>query len=160
MALTSRAALFGAGAAAGVAATRWVGALNPSLDGVAFIAPQGGETTLNDASLLSETPVFRHIIVKEPPGDALIAALRAELKAAEAAGRPVNLAAARHSMGGQAIPRDGHAITFDAPFVLADTAVGTYRVQAGTRWHQVITVLDPLAFPRKSCSRTPISASP
>ena len=89
MALTRRAALFGAGAAVGVAATQWVGASNPSLEGVAIIAPQGAEATLNDASLLSETPVFRHIIVKEPPGDALIAALRAELRSAEAAGRPV-----------------------------------------------------------------------
>ncbi|MGL4237685.1 FAD-binding protein [Tabrizicola sp.] len=149
MALTRRAALFGAGAAVGVYGTRWMGASNPSLDGVAIITPQGGETTLNDASLLSETPVFKHIIVKEPPGDALVAALRAELKEAEAAGRPVNLAAARHSMGGQSIPRDGHAITFDTPSVVAEAGAETYRVQAGTRWHQVITALDPLGLSPK-----------
>ncbi len=149
MALTRRAALFGAGAAVGVAATRWVGASNPSLDGVAILAPTGGEGTLNDASLLSETPVFKHIVVKEPPGEALITALRAELKAATAAGRPVNLAAARHSMGGQSIPRDGHAITFDTPFVQAEAGGETYRVQAGTRWHQVITALDPLGLSPK-----------
>jgi FAD/FMN-containing dehydrogenase len=149
MALTRRAVLAGAGAAAGVAGARWMGATSPSLDGVAIITPKGGETTLNDASLLSETSISKHIIVKEPPGDALVAALRAELKAAEAAGRSVNLAAARHSMGGQAIPRDGHAITFDAPFVQAEPGAETYSVQAGTRWHQVIAALDPLGLSPK-----------
>jgi FAD/FMN-containing dehydrogenase len=149
MALTRRAALFGAGAAVGVVGTHWMGASSPSLDGVAIIAPEGGEATLNDASLLSETPVFKHIVVKDPPGDALIAALRAELKEAEAANRPVNLAAARHSMGGQAIPRDGHAITFDTPQVTAEAGAETYTVQAGTRWHQVITALDPLGLSPK-----------
>lgn len=147
MALTRRAALFGAGAAAGVIGARWLGATNPSLDGVKVIAPQGGETVLNDASLLSETPIFRHIVVKESSEDTLVTALRAELKEAEAAGRPVNLAAARHSMGGQAIPRDGHAITLDAPLVEADGEI--YRVQAGTRWHQVIAALDPLGLSPK-----------
>ncbi len=147
MALTRRAALFGAGAVAGVFGTRWMGPSNPSLDGVAIIAPQGGETALNDASLLSETPVFKHIVVKDPPGDALLATLRAELKAAEAEGRPVNIGAARHSMGGQAIPRNGHAITFDTPSVVAAGEV--YTVQAGTRWHQVISALDPLGLSPK-----------
>lgn len=149
MALTRRAALFGAGAAVGVAGSRWMGAANPSLDGVQVLAPVGGEGTLNDASLLSETPIFKHTIVKDPPGEALIAALRAELKEAEAADRPVNLAAARHSMGGQSIPRDGHAITFDTPSVTAEAGAETYRVQAGTRWHQVITALDPLGLSPK-----------
>ena len=149
MALTRRAALFGAGAAVGAVATRWMGASNPSLDGVQIIAPTGGETVLNDASLLSETPIFKHIVVKDQPGDAVIAALRAALKEAEAAGRPVNLSAARHSMGGQSIPRDGHAITFDTPMVTAEEGAETYRVQAGTRWHQVITALDPVGLSPK-----------
>ena len=149
MALTRRAALFGAGAAAGAIGTRWMGALNPTLDGVAVIVPAGGEGTLNDASQLSETPIFKHVVVKEPPGDALVAALRAELKEAEAAGRPVNLAAARHSMGGQSIPRDGHAITFDFPMVSFAPGEETYTVQAGTRWHQVIGALDPFGMSPK-----------
>lgn len=147
MALTRRAALFGAGAAVGVAGSRWMGGASPTLDGVSVITPANGETVLNDASQLSETPIFRHITVKEPPGDALVAALRAELKAAEAEGRPVSIGAARHSMGGQAIPRDGHAITFDTPLVEASGEV--YRVQAGTRWHQVIAALDPVGLSPK-----------
>jgi FAD/FMN-containing dehydrogenase len=149
MALTRRAALFGAGAAVGVAGSRWIGAANPSLDGVSVISPAGGEQTLNDASLLSETPIFKHVIVKDPPGEALVVALRAELKAAEAEGRAVNLGAARHSMGGQAIPRDGHAITFDTPLVTGEAEAETYAVQAGTRWHQVIAALDPLGLSPK-----------
>jgi FAD/FMN-containing dehydrogenase len=64
-----------------------------------------------------------------------------------AEGRPVNIGAARHSMGGQAIPREGHAITFDAPSVEVDGEV--YRVQAGTRWHQVIAALDPAGLSPK-----------
>lgn len=149
MALTRRAALFGAGAAVGAFGSRWVGGASPSLDGVAVIAPTGGEGTLNDASQLSETPIFRHVVVKEMPGEALVGALRAELKAAEAAGRPVNIGAARHSMGGQAIPRDGHAITFDFPMVSFEPGAETYTVQAGTRWHQVIGALDPFGMSPK-----------
>jgi FAD/FMN-containing dehydrogenase len=147
MALTRRAALFGAGAAAGVIGARLMGAQNPSLDGVPVVSPTGADTVLNDASQLSETPVFRHIVAREAPKDAMIAALRAELKEAEAAGRPVSIGAARHTMGGQAIPRDGHAITFDAPSVEVDGDI--FRVQAGTRWHQVIAALDPLGLSPK-----------
>ncbi|OZA01947.1 MAG: hypothetical protein B7Y02_17135 [Rhodobacterales bacterium 17-64-5] len=45
------------------------------------------------------------------------------------------------------MPRDGHAITFDSPSV--EVAGETYRVQAGTRWHQVIAALDPLGLSPK-----------
>lgn len=147
MSFTRRSLLFGAGAAAGAIATRQLGSQNPSADGVAMIAPKGGAGVLNDASGLSETPIFRHITLTDR--GTVVDALRRELAEARAAGRPVNLGAARHSMGGQAIPRDGHAITFDAPLVEADTAARTYRVQAGTRWHQVIAALDPLGLSPK-----------
>lgn len=147
MAVTRRAVLVGAGAALGVAGTRAFGPQAPVLDGVPLIVPQGGAGVLNDASLLSETPIFRHIVLRDDPGEALLAALRAELREAAAAGRPVNLAAARHSMGGQAIPRDGHAITFDNGLV--EAGAETYRVHAGARWHQVIAALDPLGLSPK-----------
>ncbi|MBP6736273.1 MAG: FAD-binding oxidoreductase [Rhodobacteraceae bacterium] len=147
MAFTRRAVLVGAGAALGVAGTRAFGPQAPVLDGVPLIVPQGGAGVLNDASLLSETPIFRHIVLRDDPGEAMLAALRAELREAAAAGRPVNLAAARHSMGGQAIPRDGHAITFDNGLV--EAGVETYRVHAGARWHQVIAALDPLGLSPK-----------
>ncbi|MEM9524582.1 MAG: FAD-binding oxidoreductase, partial [Pseudomonadota bacterium] len=56
---------------------------------------------------------------------------------------------ARHSMGGQAIPRDGHALVFDNGFVEPDRANGIYRVHAGARWSQVIAALDPIGWSPK-----------
>ena len=59
MSLTRRTALLLLGAAGGFwAGARFSGKV-PSVDGIRLIAPSGSETTLNDASLLSETPVFR-----------------------------------------------------------------------------------------------------
>jgi FAD/FMN-containing dehydrogenase len=149
MAFTRRAALLGAGAAIGAYAARALGPQNPSLTGTGVIVPATGDTILNDASLLSETPIFKHIVIKEPLGDGMLAALRAELAEAKSAGRAVNVGAARHSMGGQAIPRDGHAITYDSPFVSVETGADTYKVQAGTRWSQVISALDPMGLAPK-----------
>ncbi|MFZ2104215.1 MAG: FAD-binding protein [Roseiarcus sp.] len=71
------------------------------------------------------------------------------MKAAEASGRRVAVGAARHSMGGQSLPRDGVAITFDNPWFEIDTAGKTYRVSAGARWWDVIAKLDPLGFSPK-----------
>ena len=79
---TRRALLLGTGAAIGVAGTRYFTAQNPSLDGTRSLIPAGGENTLNDASLLSETPIHKHIILSEDPGEALVNAIRAELREA------------------------------------------------------------------------------
>ena len=147
MRLTRRALLFASGSVVGGLAVRGLAPHSPSLAGIAPVAAQAG--TLNDASLLSETPVFRHIVIRDDPGEALVAALRAELKQAATSGRAVNIGAARHSMGGQAIPRHGHAITCESAFIEPDTAAGTYRVQAGVRWGAVIARLDPLGFSPK-----------
>ena len=141
-----RAALLGTGAAVGAfVSNRWQ-------SDVPRIAPRivqdsaTGETVLNDASELSATPVHKHITLTQNPDDVLVERLRAEMTAAVQAGRPINIGAARHSMGGQAIPRDGHAITFDNGLVELDSASGVYRVHAGARWAQVIAALDPLGF--------------
>jgi FAD/FMN-containing dehydrogenase len=144
--LTRRTALFGGGAVVGGLLTNALSPSNPTLDGTRSRAPTGTGSTLNDGSNLSETPIFRHITLKEDPGDRLIAALRAELAEARANGRPINIGAARHSMGGQAIPRDGHAITFDNGFASIDTASRLARVHAGARWRDVIAAADPLGL--------------
>ena len=149
MALTRRAALLGAGAAIGAYVWQTVLPQKPPLIGAGLIVPTTGEGILNDASLLSETPIFRHTVRKEPLGDSLIAALRAELAAAKAEGRTVSIGAARHSMGGHAIPRNGLAITLDSPFVSVETGADTYHVQAGTRWREVISALDPMTLAPK-----------
>lgn len=49
-------------------------------------------------------------------------------------------------MGGQSLPRNGSAMTFDINRIEPDTASKTYRVHAGTRWHQVVAGLDKVGF--------------
>lgn len=101
---------------------------------------------LNDASRLNPTPVARHLPLKGGASEGLVEALRSELKAATREGRPVCVAAARHSMGGQSLSRDGVAVTLSGDPLDVDTAGQTLRVSAGTRWSQVIRKLDPLGF--------------
>ena len=62
--------------------------------------------------------------------DDFIARLRRELKEAAADKRPVAIGAARHSMGGQSIPRDGTAITVDPGACEPDTAAPPAAVRA------------------------------
>ncbi|MEL7405023.1 MAG: FAD-binding protein [Pseudomonadota bacterium] len=144
--LSRRALLLGGSAAIGGVAAHHLSPGLPSYDGVTWIKPVGGEGLLNDASGLSETPVHKHIIIEKQSDAALVDAIRAEIKSAKAEGRAVNIGAARHSMGGQAIPREGHAITYQGGFVEPDTSTGTYRTHAGTRWSEVIGALDPIGF--------------
>ena len=101
---------------------------------------------LNDASLLNPTPVARHWIATDGNETAFIERLRAELQEAATAKRPVAVGAARHSMGGQSLPRNGTAMTFDVATCVPDWTARAYRVHAGARWHQVIAALDPIGF--------------
>ena len=144
--LTRRALLLGAGSAIGGYATHRWGQHRPSLDGTMSLQSSNAAGTLNDASGLMETPVHRHVTLSENPGAGLIDAIRAEIADAREGNRPFNIGAARHSMGGQAIPRDGHAVTFDNGTVELDSAAQVMRVHAGARWSQVIAQLDPLGF--------------
>ncbi|NPD19847.1 FAD-binding oxidoreductase [Alterinioella nitratireducens] len=144
--VTRRGLLVGAGGAAGWIGARQFGHHLPVYEGTARLDMPAEAGFLNDASGLSRTPIHRHITLSEDPGEALIAAIRAEITEAASNRRPVNIGAARHSMGGQAIPRAGHAITFDNGMVEPDTAAQTYRAHAGARWSQVIAALDPIGF--------------
>ncbi|WP_412551890.1 FAD-binding protein [Shimia sp. MIT910701] len=101
---------------------------------------------MNDASGLSATPIHKHLVLSENADDALIRVLRTEMTEAAKNNRPVNIGAARHSMGGQAIPRNGTAITFDHGAIELDRTNLTYRVHAGARWSQVIAALDAEGF--------------
>jgi FAD/FMN-containing dehydrogenase len=104
---------------------------------------------MNDASRLNPTPVLKHWRPSSDRQTGVIEALRKELKAAAETGRRIAVGAARHSMGGQSLPRDGVAITFDDPWFEIDTANQVYRVSAGARWAEVIAKLDPLGFSPK-----------
>jgi FAD/FMN-containing dehydrogenase len=148
---TRRAFLLGAGgvAGAGLGAAGARALTAASADGAGLIVPKEGARVLNDASCLSETPVSRHVVLRQDPGEGLVTALRAELRAAAAEGRPVNVGAARHSMGGHAIPRDGHAITCESAWLEANSAAGLMRVHGGARWRDVIAGLDPLGLSPK-----------
>lgn len=141
MSFTRRALLFGAGAGVGGYLTSKLSGKVPPITGTRQIQPTGAATTLNDASLLSETPIFEHSVVGDA-GDDLIARLQIELLKAKSEGRPFNIGAARHSMGGHAIPENGHAWTFNNSFVNIDTANQTYRAHAGARWQHIIGSLD------------------
>jgi FAD/FMN-containing dehydrogenase len=106
---------------------------------------------LDDASRLNAVPIARHWRPGQVTGEAWLAALRAELKAAAAERRPVVVGAARHSMGGQALARDGVVMTFDVKrgadgWIDLDREAKTFRVAAGARWRQVIGALDRAGF--------------
>lgn len=112
-------------------------------------AARAADTSLDDASNLNATPVARHIVVKAGDEAQTIENLRRELKDAAASGRPVAMGAARHSMGGQSLARQGTVFTFQAPRCEVDRAANLYRAGSGTRWHDVIKVLDPLGLSPK-----------
>ena len=89
--LTRRAALFLGGAAVGAYAGAKLSGDVPPVEGTRLIEPAGGENTLNDASLLNQTPINRHIVLRENPGEVLINSVRAEMEAARNEGRPFNI---------------------------------------------------------------------
>jgi FAD/FMN-containing dehydrogenase len=101
---------------------------------------------LNDASKLSATPVFSHWIANKEPEAEWIARLRREMVEAKGARRPLAVSAARHSMGGQSLPRNGHAITLDINRCEPDRANKLFRVNGGIRWYQAIEHLNPIGF--------------
>lgn len=110
------------------------------------IIDSGEALLLNDAGELSSTSVAKHIVFNAKPDEVLLAALRTELKEAQAASRPVVAHTARHSMGGQSLIKDGLALTFDQDWIEPDIASKSYRCAAGTRWSTVIRELDKIGF--------------
>ena len=101
---------------------------------------------LDDASQLSPTPVVSHVTITEDPRAGAVDRIRAALAEARTAKRPFVASAARHSMGGQSLAKDGTVVTLDQQWLEADTANKTYRVGAGTRWSTVIAKLDAIGF--------------
>jgi FAD/FMN-containing dehydrogenase len=147
-ALTRRAWLLGASAGLGALAGRQC--LLPTNDpGPALPDPQvaGRAGVLDDASQLSPTPVASHVTITEDPrAEGAVDRIRAALAEARAARRPFIASAARHSMGGQSLARDGTVATLDQRWLEPDTAGKIYRVAAGVRWSTVIASLDTIGF--------------
>jgi FAD/FMN-containing dehydrogenase len=94
--------------------------------------------TLNDASGLSETPVYGVVAVtdRQHVADALAFA--------KANGLKVSMAAVRHSMGGHAF--DDNALVLDMTGfnkVTLDEAARTVTVEPGATWHQIQNLIHP-----------------
>jgi FAD/FMN-containing dehydrogenase len=145
--LTRRAWLLGASAGIGALAGRRC--LLPTNDpGPRFPDPgiAGRAGVLDDASQLCPTPVASHITISDDPRAGAVERIRAALAEARAARRPFIAGAARHSMGGQSLARDGTVATLDQRWLEADPARKVYRVAAGTRWSTVISRLDAVGF--------------
>lgn len=119
-----------------------------ALPAPALAAPAAADLVLNDASRLDATPVKRNW---RPPADdaGFVDGLRRELKTAALAGRPVVVGGARHSMGGQSLPREGTAITLDTGWRTPDAVRSVYRARSGARWREVIQTLRPIGFSPK-----------
>ena len=147
--ISRRTALLGLGGLAGWGLSSGLRPDLPIYEGTRKLATPNGGKVLNDASGLSATPINKHLIVRDNPGDALVELIRQELRLARDEGRPVCVGAARHSMGGQAIPRDGTAVTFDNGSIELDSGKETFQVHAGARWSQVIAALDPAGWSPK-----------
>jgi FAD/FMN-containing dehydrogenase len=144
--LTRRGLLLGAGAGMGALGTRYLYE-TPIQAGLPFPAPGAHDTAiLNDAGELSPTVVAKHVIMSGNPDEALLAALRAELTEAKSLGRPIAPHAARHSMGGQSLAKDGLALTLNQEWIEPNAAAKTYRVAAGARWSTVIRELNTIGF--------------
>lgn len=143
--LSRRALLLGGAAGLGALAGRQC--LLPTNDpGPGFPTPPSGDGyVLDDASQLCPTRIASHHIVRDDPAEA-IETIRAALAEARASGRPFIASAARHSMGGQSLARDGTVVTLQQQWLEADPERQTYRVAAGTRWSTVIARLDALGY--------------
>jgi FAD/FMN-containing dehydrogenase len=102
--------------------------------------------TLDDASRLNATPIVRLAVLSASDEKRRLQELRATLGEAISTGRPIAMGGARHSLGGQSLPRFGIAAELSAARIEPDSATKTYRVSAGARWRDVIRVLDPLGF--------------
>jgi FAD/FMN-containing dehydrogenase len=101
---------------------------------------------LDDASRLNETPISRQAILTSSEDGRLLRELRATLGEAASEGRPIAFGGARHSMGGQSLPRHGIAASLAASVIEPDIGRRIYRVSAGARWRDVIRTLDPIGF--------------
>jgi hypothetical protein len=101
---------------------------------------------LDDASRLNATPIARqadpHLARRQPAA----ARIARHAGRGRTEGRPIAFGGARHSMGGQSLPRNGIAASFAAPRSNPTQKARIYRVSAGARWRDVIRVLDPIGF--------------
>jgi FAD/FMN-containing dehydrogenase len=102
----------------------------------------GSSKIIGDASGLPGMRVARSLSIAASDIDKSIAELRALLRDAAAENRAVAIGGARHSMGGQSLPRDGVTATLVDPWLRADRPRMTYRASAGMRWREIVQDLE------------------
>ena len=113
---------------------------------------------LDDASGLNATPISRQASFNSAK-DGLLADLRAMLADAASADRPVVLGGARHSMGGQSLPRNGIAASFASRSSNPTPAAGLTASAPGRVGVMSSVCSTRSAFPRPSRNPIMISAS-
>lgn len=118
----------------------------PPRPGLSRYRPRRARQFLNDASQLCPTRVSAHLTIGDGSRAGVVDRIRAALAEARAAKRPFIASAARHSMGGQSLAKDGTVATLDQQWLEADRTRKVYRVAAGSRWSTVIARLDALGF--------------
>ena len=128
-----------------LAASAALAALPPTIRASVAAGP-GAPFVLDDASHLNATPISRQAVLGSVEESARLQEVRAMLGEASIAGRPIAVGGARHSMGGQSLPRNGIAASFAKPVIEPDTTSRIYRVSAGARWRDVLRALDPIGF--------------
>ena len=120
----------------GVSLARQPSASSPPHDPSLPWSMRGG--SLNDASALSQTPVYGVVEVTSREHVAAAVAF------ARANGLKVSMAAVRHSMGGHAF--DDHALVLDMRKfnrVEVDATAKSVRVEPGATWHEIQNLLHP-----------------
>jgi len=102
-------------------------------------APPAGFT--EDASRLETIAVETHVVPARGTEDALLALF----SQARAAGRPIAIAGARHTMGGQTSASGALVVdTSEIRAMSLDEGRNVLTVGSGARWSQVLAYLDPL----------------
>jgi FAD/FMN-containing dehydrogenase len=102
-------------------------------------APPAGFT--EDASRLETVAVETHVV----PAQRTEETLRALFSRARTAGRPIAIAGARHTMGGQTSASGALVIdTSELRAMSLDEGRNVLTVGSGARWSQVLAYLDPL----------------
>lgn len=153
--LSRRAALLGGGVILGAFLGRRYAPRTHSADGTTSLVPPGAESTLNDASRLSETPVLKHVVADGETGGTLAERVRREVAQAGRSGSPVVLGGVRHSMGAQSIPAFGHAITLTSRKSGLRPERRTFYCDAGARWSDVMVTLAEEGFAPKVMQANP-----
>jgi hypothetical protein len=101
--------------------------------GPAFPTPgtSGPGSVLDDASQLCPTRVATHLTIRNDPREGVVDRIRAALTEARAAKRPFTASAARHSMGGQSLAKDGTVATLDQQWLEVDKTRKIYSIVTG-----------------------------